>query len=793
MIALAIAFAAGAWGLHQLGTLPPAPWGVAVMAALLLMGVRALRLPAALLLGFVWAGWHGHHWLERAVPGEFTGTEVSVMGVIAGIPDHSSRRSRFVLALEQIEAPEDVAARLHPERLRVTLFPPEPGLAAGDRIRVTLRLRPPRGLHNPSGFDFGTWLYREGLHGLAVVRGRPEILSRAVFGTGSPGLHRLRERVRGAMLASHPGAAHAGVMQALVIGERGAMTPDEWRLFLHTGTNHLMAISGLHVGLVAGFALLLASLLWRRASGLQARVPLSTFGALVAIGAAVLYAALAGFSIPTQRALIMLLLASGALLLGRDALSWRVYAMAVVVVVAVHPANVLAPGFWFSFGAVAVILALLRGRVARPGLRGWTSIQVILALALLPLSLAWFQLGAWLAPVANLVAVPTISLAVLPALLTGAGLAMVWTPLGTPFLVWADFWLALLLRVLDGLLRVPAATSETGVSWAAAMLAGVGVVLLLLPRSGRVLPLAAVLCMPLLLAPGPRLAHGDFRAEMLDVGQGLAVIVQTRGHILVYDAGPAWEGGLDAGAAVVAPALKRLGVRAVDRILVSHENRDHRGGVAAVVEAFPTSRILSRGSEPGTGEESCRAGLHWEWDGVEFSTLHPPPFWDGGNAGSCVLAVRGPRGRLLLTGDIEGIGERVLVRAASQRLSTDVLLVPHHGAPGVLSRGLLEAAAPRLAWVSRGHDNRFGHPAPDVTERLANACVPLLDTAERGMLWIETDARGIRVGQGSRVERPRFWQPPVRLPAPLPAHCPPAGAVDRLPIRAPATLECTDD
>jgi competence protein ComEC len=786
MIALAAAFTAGAWGLHQLASLPPGPWGAGVVATLLLMGIRTLRLPAALLLGFAWAGWHGHQWLERAVPGELTGIEVGVVGVISGIPDHSPRRSRFVLAVERIEEPEDMAARLGPERLRVTLFPPEPGLAAGDRIRVTLRLRPPRGLHNPSGFDFGTWLYREGLHGLGVVRGRPDVLSRAAVGPGSPGLHRLRERVRDAMLASHPGAAHAGVMQALVIGERGAMTPDEWRLFLHTGTNHLMAISGLHVGLVAGFALLLAGLLWRRVPGLQRRVSLGTFGALVAIVAAVLYAALAGFSIPTQRALIMLVLASGALLLGRDALSWRVYATAVILVVAMHPANVLAPGFWFSFGAVAVILALVRGRVAKPGPREWTSIQVILALALLPLSLAWFQLGAWVAPLANLIAVPTISLAVLPALLVGAGLAMVWTPLGTPFFVWADFWLALLLRALDGLLLVPFATSETAVSSAAAILAGVAVILLLWPRGLRVLPLAAVLCMPLFLAPSPRLAHGDFRAEMLDVGQGLAVIVQTRGHVLVYDAGPAWQGGLDAGAAVVVPALRRLGVREVDRILVSHENQDHRGGVAAVAGAFPVARILSRGQDPDTGEEACEAGTRWEWDGVEFETLHPPPFWDGGNAGSCVLAVRGPHGRLLLTGDVEGIGERVLVRAARPRLGTDVLLVPHHGASGVLSRGLLEAAAPRLAWVSRGHDNRFGHPAPDVTERLANACVPLLDTAERGMLWIETDQGGVRVGQGSRVERGRFWQPAVKARVPLPVHCSSSDPEDRLPIRRPA-------
>jgi len=790
LIALAAAFTAGAWGLHQLGTLPSLPWGGVAAAALALIGVRALRLPAAVLLGFSWAGWHADQWLERVVPGAFTGAEVTVIGVISGIPDHSSRRSRFVLAIEAIEEPAQLAVELRSRRLRVTQFPPEPDLVAGSRVRVTLRLRPPRGLHNPAGFDFGTWLYREGVHGLAVVRGRPEILAPAVFGAGLPGLHRVREEVRDAMQASHPGARHPGVMQALVIGERGAMVPEEWRLFLHTGTNHLMAISGLHVGLVAGFALLLANGVWRASGALRERIPRGSFGALVALTAAVLYAALAGFSIPTQRALIMLVVASGALLLGRDALSWRVYGVAAFLVVAMNPANVLAPGFWFSFGAVAVILALVRGRRAPPGPREWISIQAILALALLPLSLAWFQLGAWVAPLANLIAVPVISLAVLPALLLGAGLALIWQPIGTAFFIWADFWLALLLWVLDALLGLPMASTEMAVSWQAAALAGCAVALLLLPRSLRLLPLAVALCLPLALTPGPRLAHGDFRAEMLDVGQGLAVVVLTRAHVLVYDAGPAWEGGLDTGAAVVTPVLRQHGLRAVDRILVSHEHLDHRGGVAAIVEAFSVSTIFSRRGHSDAGEQPCEAGLRWHWDGVEFETLHPPPFWDDGNAASCVLRVSGAHGSLLLTGDVEGLGERVLVHSAQERLETDVLLVPHHGASGVLSRGLLEAAAPRVAWVSRGHDNRFGHPAPDVSDRLAAACVPLLDTAERGMLWIETDPEGIRVGQGSRVERARFWHPAVPPPDVLPPHCSPAHRADRLPVRnSPSALE----
>jgi competence protein ComEC len=769
MIPLAIGVVTGALSLHLFPVLPAWPWTVVTIASLMLVWHRWSRLFGGWLLGFAVAGMYGAEWLERAVPESLAGVEVEVVGTVAGIPVHSAYRSRFLLdVVEIIDGPEAFQAR----RLRVTRFPLDSNLAPGDRIRVVLRLRPPRGLHNPGSFDYGAWLYREGIHGLASARGEIERLGEETGHWQRTDLHRIRARVRDAMLESHPGARHPGVMQALVIGERTAMEPEDWRRFLHTGTNHLMAISGLHVGLVAGFVLLLARWSWRRVPWLRHTVPLGLFGVLAALTAASVYAALAGFSIPTQRALIMLILVSAAVLWRRDPLSWRIYALAMILVVLLMPANVLAAGFWFSFGAVAVILILLQGRVKRPGATDWLRIQMVLAVALLPLSLAWFQLGSWIAPVANLIAVPVISFLVLPQLLAGAGLALIWTPLGMPLLWWSDLWLALLLVTLEILLLLPAAASEIAVPLAGTVLAMIGVLMVLLPGRRRFLPLAFLACLPLFLPWSPRLAEGDFRAEMLDVGQGLAVVVRTRNHALVYDAGPAWDEGFDSGAAVVLPALRRQGIRHVDRVVVSHEHMDHRGGVGAILAGIPVGDVFSRRGATDPTEEPCESGRHWEWDGVGFAILHPPPYWDYGNAASCVLAVHGRNGRLLLTGDVEGLGERVLVRSVvDAALRTDVLVVPHHGASGVLSRGLLEAASPAVAWVGTGFDNRFGHPAPDVRQRLDANCVALFDTAERGMLWLETDSDGMRLGPGSRVERPRFWHPVVDTSVSLPEHC----------------------
>ena len=779
MIPLASGVVAGALSLHLLPMLPSLPWALVSAASLMLIWHRFSRPFGGWLLGFAVAGMSGAVWLERAVPEGLAGAEVEVVGTVVGIPDHSPRRTRFRMDVAEVLAgPEGFQAT----RLQVTRFPVEPTLAPGDRIRVVLRLRPPRGLHNPAGFDYGSWLYREGIHGLASVRGELEVLERNTLVWQSGDLHRIRARVRDAMLESYPGARHPGVMQALVIGERGAMEREEWRRFLQTGTNHLMAISGLHVGLVAGFVLLIARWLWRVLPWLQRTVPLGLFGLAGAVTAASLYAALAGFSIPTQRALIMLVLVSTAVLLQRDPLSWRIYGAALILVVLLMPANVLAAGFWFSFGAVALILLLLQGRVRRADPVIWLRILVVLAVALIPLSLAWFQLGAWIAPLANLIAVPVISFPVLPPLLAGAGLALIWAPLGTPLLWWADSWLSWLLRVLEILLAVPVAASEMAVPWAGVLLATIGVVFLLLPHPHRYLPWVVLACVPLFLPSSPRLAEGDFRAEMLDVGQGLAVVVRTRNHALVYDAGPAWEDGFDTGAAVVLPALRRQGIHHVDRIVVSHEHMDHRGGVAAVVAGISVGDILSRRGASHPNEEPCEAGRGWKWDGVSFGVVHPPPYWDEGNAASCVLTVQGRNGRLLLTGDVEGLGESVLVRSSVDgKLATDVLLVPHHGASGALSRGLLEAAAPAVAWVSTGFDNRFGHPAPDVRGRLDEHCVPMFDTAERGMLWLETDSDGVRLGPGSRVERRRFWHPPVEMSSGLREHC----GMDTYPARIP--------
>lgn len=778
-----IAFAAGllgmTWWMHQWASLPvlATPWVLATLLTAIVLDL-ALRLRGARLATF--AGFLSGAasalvlvtsvagpWLERAVIPALDGAEVTVVAHITSLPEHDDRRSRFRVSVESVRsAPAGFRAR----KLLVTRYPAHPELRAGQRWVMTLRLRAGQGPGNPGGFDRAGWYYREGLHGSATLleleSAGPREAAKAGFSAPAL-LHRIRGWLRSRLEAAGPGLTHPGLIHALVIGDRQGMTDAEWQAFLRTGTNHLMAISGLHVGLVAGFAGLLAGLLWRHLGPARRRTRRDAFMAVAGLLGATLYAALAGFSIPTQRALLMLAAFMGALLWRREPVAWRGLLLAAMAVVILHPASVLAAGFWFSFGAVAVILLLLHGRIRRPGWREVAAIQVMLALAMLPLSLAWFELGSWVAPLANLLAVPVISLVVLPLLLTGAGLAAIWPALALPLLYGGDAVLGGLVYLLDGLGRFPVLVDERAVPLAASLLGGLAVLLAMQPRLRLGAPWVLLAAIALVLPPRPELPPATFRAQLLDVGEGQAVLVRTRHHNLLFDAGYGREGGYSAGAQVVVPALRAEGVRRLQRMILSHEHAAHAGGAPGVQEAFPVGEVLRR-NPSRAGERECRAGKRWTWDGVRFELIHPPAGWDASASASCVLAVESAGVRFVVTGGLGGLGQAVLLRQPGQVLAADVLVVPRGAGPDSLARGWLEASPPGLAWASTG---RHGEGlAATVRRRLAAACVPLQETGTQGALRLEADTE-LRLAPGYRSRVHRFWQPTNVPEWELPGAC----------------------
>lgn len=718
---------------------------------------RVPRLALAFAAGFLWALLFAHLALAERLSPDLEGSDLVVEGWPASIPEYGRRSVRFIFEVEQAFLNgEPVTA---PRRIRIAWYDrAPPTITVGSPWRLTVRVRAPSGSMNVGGFDYERWLFRQGIGATAYVRVSgvnvplPEI---GVCCTVNRLRHRLSEGI-GEVLA---GRGNAGIVAALAVGHRADIPRERWKSLLDTGTNHLMAISGLHIGLVAGLAGLVTGRVWRRFPVLCLRFPAQRAAAVSGILAAAGYALLAGFAIPTQRALVMVCVVAGALVLGRTARPSHPLAMALASVLVIDPLAVLEPGFWLSFAAVAAILWWLAARDGRgrSGVAGLVRLQFAITLAIFPLTVWFFQQGVLIAPLANLVAVPWVGLAVVPPALAGAVLLPLLPWAGERLLLLADLALMPVWPFLDGLAALPFARVSIAQPPLSALIAAVaGAALLLAPRGLPGRPLGAVLLLPLLLHAPERPRDGDFTLTLLDVGQGLAAVIETARHAVLYDTGPPFGENLDAGEAVVRPFLVARGIRRLERVIVSHGGSDHSGGLESVRGAVDVGRVLSN----GVGDAMpCHAGMSWRLDGVRFDLLHPPlGLGDDGNDASCVLRVSSAGGSLLLTGDIESLAEAVLVKEYGREIASDVLLLAHHGSRSSSTARFLDAVEPRIALISVAHRSRYGHPHPEVLDRVGARGIELLRTDESGALTLHFRAKdGIEALPGHRVAARRYW------------------------------------
>ncbi|MFP4079779.1 MAG: DNA internalization-related competence protein ComEC/Rec2 [Ectothiorhodospira sp.] len=753
----ALAFVAGVWLLHGLGHLPAPAWALlALTLPLFYPAPPSLRPLAWGLGGFLWALVHAHVVVGPPLPPELAGSVRTVTGVVQGLPETHGRVTRFTLSVHHIEGSGPGSE--WSGRVRVGWYDEAPRLLPGQRWVMTLRLRPPGGLRNPGGFDYEGWLFQQGYRATASVRDPGA--ARRVGASHAPAhrVDRLRQDLSTAIRESLGAAPFSGILQALAVGVRSGIGPGQWDLLTATGTNHLMAISGLHVGLTAGLGYALMLALWRRVPPLALRLPAQRAAVPAALACGLAYAALAGFSVPTQRALVMLAVALGALWCGRTARPVQTLSLALLAVLMLDPRSVLASGFWLSFAAVGVIVYVLSGRTGPAGAgRAWWRVQWAAGLGVLPLTVILFQQGSFVSPLANLVAVPWMSFVVVPLTLAGVAFSVLWMPAADWLWSLAHGAVALLWPLLEYMAGLPGAHWRGAAPNWALLPALLGVAWLLAPRGVPSRWLGLLLLLPLLWPARPETPLGGFRVALLDVGQGLAAVVRTREHTLVYDAGPRFGPRFDAGEAAVVPYLRHVGRRRVDRLVISHGDMDHAGGVEGVLARLPVGGVLSRDPSRFPGR-ACRAGQGWTWDGVRFEMLHPPPFWGDDNVSSCVLRVSGPGGAILLPGDVEGLGQTVLLRRAAGALEADVLVLPHHGAAAALPGAFLDAVSPRLALVSRGFDNRPGHPDEVTLERLRARGIPVRDTALSGALRVDVlPGEGVRTGPGHRHAARRHW------------------------------------
>lgn len=692
--------------------------------------------------------------LRAGLASALEGVDLELTGTVAALPQRGASGLRFRFDVEDarwrgqpVAVPSRVAlgwyVGFHDD---AALTPQQQSLRAGQRWRFTVRLRQPHGTLNPFGFDHELHLFEQRVRATGYVRDAPA--QRLAEAAGHP-VERLRQRVRDAIEAQVPDRRAAGVLAALSIGDQGAIEREDWELFRHTGVAHLVSISGLHITMFAWGAALLVTAAWRRVGPLALRVPAPSAGRWGGLAAAAAYALFSGWGVPSQRTVWMLAVVT---LLQASGRRWPwplVLACAAVVVTALDPWALLQPGFWLSFAAVGMLMASSVAHEAPAGLaaaagpwhprvtavsrhlRGALRSQVVATLGLTPLTLVFFQQVSAIGFVANLLAIPVVTLLVTPLALLGA----LWAPL---------WWLgALVVRalctVLAELAGLPFAVWSVPAAPAWAQAAGLaGAVLLILPLPWRLRLLALPLSLPLLMPVMPRPEPGRFELLAVDVGQGTAVLVRTHGHVLLYDAGPQYSGDSDAGQRVLLPLLRARGDWPLDLLMLSHRDTDHVGGARALLQAGAAGAMSGslEDTHPlralASASQRCEAGQSWDWDGVRFAVLHPPASAYGSglksNGMSCVLRVSGPQGSVLLAGDIERAQEASLVVADPGALRSDVLIVPHHGSKTSSSWAFLEAVQPRVAIVQAGYRNRFGHPAKEVVERYRARGIVLLDS-----------------------------------------------------------------
>ncbi len=748
-----IALLGGILLFQQMPRLPDGLWLWPILLSLPLTFLfKPLRLLIWLAAGFLLAWGQAVLLLQQPLDPLLEGRDITIEGTVDSFVERGDRRVRFEFEPSAVVTP-GIGLRQLPKRLRLSWYAGDAPVRAGERWRLTVRLKRPHGFANPGGFDYERWLFRKGIGATGYVRHREE---KRRLAAATPGLLMLRAALAG-RIEQVAGERFGPLLSALAVGARHDIGEVQWQTLVATGTNHLMAISGLHVGLVAGLFYFLAGWLWRRSRRLPLLLATPRAAALAALAAAALYAAMAGFSVPTQRALAMLTAGLIALVLTRHQSASRALALALLVVLVVDPLAVLDAGFWLSFAAVAVIL--YGARRAGTKVWRWLALQGVISLAIAPLSLLMFQHASLISPLANLVAVPWVGTAVVPPLLAGVALLPLAEPLGSALISLAGSSLALLWPLLEWLESVPGARLFHAVPdpWLLVP-ALVGVAWLCAPRGVPARWVGLLWLAPLLWWPLERPPEGGFDFTLLDVGQGLAAVVETRGHLLLFDAGPRFGSGFDTGEAVVLPFLRQRGWRAIDTLIVSHGDIDHRGGVESILGAMEVERLLNGSGRRFGGRlgEPCRAGQRWHWDGVDFEILSPPAGvrWNE-NDRSCVLRVAGEGGTLLIGGDIERRAESELARRGG--IGADLLVAPHHGSDTSSTPPFIEAVEPEYVLFAAGYRNRWGFPRPQVVERYRAAGATVLATGGHGAILFEVGRQGYSDPVSWRHQRRRYW------------------------------------
>jgi len=769
MLAIAVAILCGAVAVQMLPALPPR-WLDGLLACTALAGLgTCLRWRASSIVwclaiavaAFAWTAWRADLSMDARLPHALEKQDILVTGTVADLPhaQEDSTRFDFTIATAQFDG-NPVPVRGH---VRLSWYASRqhapPTMVPCTTWRLRVRMKRPHGLVNPGGMDFERSALQKGIIATGYVREDPAnaMLAEDACVDG------VRARISDAIGAALPGDTHAArLLRALSVGDERALDERDWQVVRATGIAHLIAISGFHVGLAAVFGALLVRLVWWLFPSLGLRLARPLAEAVIVFPAALAYGALAGFGLPTTRTLLMIAVVAGWRLLRRGGGFGEGFGLALAAILMIDPLSVLSAGFWLSFAGVGLLAWTLAHEAGWRGhLKEIGAAPLLMTLALLPLTVGFFGQASLVAPPANLVAVPFVSFVIVPIDLVACALLFAWPWAGQTLLHVCAHLVDALWWLLAHLAAWPAAMQYLPESSLLAFaLACVGSVWLLAPRGVPARALGGLLLLPLCFPCTVVPAEGAFRATVIDVGQGLSVLVRTRSHALLIDAGARYPSGFDLGEAAVVPTLHALGITRLDRMIISHGDNDHAGGAVSVLLAYPGTPVW--GGEPARGPvpmQQCHAGQQWQWDGVAFRMLRPPaPVTVKGNDAGCVLLVTGSGGRLLLPADTSSNVESDIAGAVPAGPPL-VLVVPHHGSKTSSGIDYLRALQPVFTVASTGYLNAYHHPAAEVVARYGALGIQLLDTPSTGAVRMAFPASaGPRIVAEERRRQAHYWR-----------------------------------
>ena len=748
---VALSFLAGNLTVHCLSSLPSLPifaFGAIISAGvvMVLVPVRLIRICGAFMVGFCWTASVAVMHLDDILAPDLEGETVHFSGRVTTIPKQYANGFSFIFQ------PDKGETYKLPKQLYLKIYDTDDAISVHSRLRITATLKRPYGYVNPGLFDYEKWLFTRRVGGSGYIR------EYRIIDTPDDAwsIDYQRQKLIGYLNDCRQSLAHSESIAALGLGFSGVLPRQQNDHLVATGTRHLFAVSGLHINLIFGFFVLIIRALWSRFLLARTQYPAYCAALWGALPIAAGYALLAGFSLPTQRALVMLACFVIGSQFGRQLPAPQLLAVAALAVIAYDPLCTLSMSFWLSFVAVALIIFYLSARHDKAKWYHWVVLQAYLSLAMAVLAMLLFSRGAIAAPLANLFAVPFTGTLLLPACLLSV------TALWLSETAWlTGFVLTVTDRLFSIFWSVIAWFDDHGVEWFwqppwwVFGFALSGILLILVLKGARHKLFALLLLLPLLVNQHTEFTeYGGFKADFLDIGQGLSVLIRTRHHTLLFDTGPSFPSGFNTADAVVIPYLRSLGIDKLDKLIVSHNDNDHAGSADIIRAKLHVTEVLSGEPLPGRNVRRCREGEFWIWDGVHFNFLHPvDEVWQGNNA-SCVLRISNGNHSLLLTADIESAVERIVSRHPN--IASNIMLIPHHGSRTSSTPAFIRAVSPDIAVVTSGYRNRYGFPLADILARYRG--IKLYNTAVDGMVSFDVPKDGeIGITTWRRVA-PRYWR-----------------------------------